>query len=276
MLRMIGSELKKYCYLPYTLIVMLGVICLGFANTVDDSGMLITVFQLMLRLMSGDEVQSIFHSALLLWKSSFSGWMVVFTPLLLTLPYIGVLSEERQNRLVQFEMIRSGNARYCVCKVISGALYGGLSFAVSYAILGCMFALIFPPISAFSAEEQAMFVQTSIIVYIVKVLCGSFVYGVFASIFGIGVAIFFRDKYMLLCLPFMLNYIYQQIIEKAASKIYVSNAELAEKIETFLPLQIGNLFMNRYWSIVLLIILGVYMGLIALFYQKVKRGKWIG
>lgn len=271
-------ELKKYCYLPYTILVVLGVICLGFANTVDSgtTEIQLTVFHLLLQVISGEKVQSIFHSALLLWKSSLSGWMVVFAPLLLTLPYIGVLSEERQNGLVQFELIRSGNLRYCVSKILSGALYGGLVFTVSYATLGSVFSLVFPSISTFSSEEQVIFIQSSVTVYILKLLFGSFVYGIFASIFGIGVAIFFRDKYMLWCLPFMLNYIYQQMIMKAVGKMYVSNVELAQRMDAFLPYQIANLFMNRYWIEVLLVIMGAYIGLMLLFYQKVKRRKWIG
>lgn len=277
MFRMIGSELKKYCYLPYTLVGLLGVICLGFVSTVyDSSGMQITMFQLMMQYLSEKSGMSISHSAAILWESSLSGWLTVFAPLLLTLPYIGVLSDERQNGLVQFELIRSGNLRYCVSKVLSGALYGGLAFSVGFSMLGGIFTLIFPSISAFPAEEQAIFLRTSLFLYVLKVVAGSFIYGVFASIFGIGVAIFFRDKYMLLCLPFLLNYIYQQMLLKTVMKLGATNMELAEWINWFYPSQIANVSMNRYWITVMLVVVGVYMGLLVLFYQKVKRGKWIG
>jgi len=152
---MIGSELKKYCYLPYTLFVLLGVICLGFTSTVyDSSGMQITMFQLMMQYLSGESGMSISHSVVTLWESTLSGWLIVFAPLLLTLPYIEVLSDERQNGLVQFELIRSGNLRYCVSKVFSGALYGGLAFAVGFTIFGGIVTLIFPLVSAVPAEER--------------------------------------------------------------------------------------------------------------------------
>lgn len=277
MFRMIGSELKKYCYLPYMLIVLLGVICLGFAGTVyDPSGMPMTIAQLMIQYFSGEELMSISYSGVIIWSSSLSSWLSVFLPLILTLSYISVLSDERQNGLVQFELIRSGNLRYCVSKVLSGAFYGGLAFLISYAILGGIFMVVFPSISAFPVEEQAIFLRTSLSLYLLKRLVGSFFYGVFASMFGIGVSIFFRDKYMLLCLPFLLNYIYEQMLMKMVMKLGMTNMELSEWLNWFYPSQIANVSMNRYWITVVLLVMGVYIGLVVLFYQKVKRGKWIG
>ncbi len=273
MVRCIGAEFKKYCYLPYMLTGVLGIVFLGFVNTVYDSeGMQVPVFILMLRYLEGKVFGDISMCGWVLWGNVISGWLAVFAPLLLTFSYIAVLSGERQDGLTQFELIRFGNLKYSITKVASGALFAGMVFVLAYIVLGLLFAVAFPPLSDFSREEQEIFWGGYPAVYVLKKLAGGFVYGTFSGMFGIGVAVWFRDKYMLICLPFLLNYVYQQILLKAATARYASGAESAEWLEAFLPYRVADISMSRYWIVPMAVMIFVYAVIIVSFCLNIKRG----
>lgn len=148
----------------------------------------------------------------MLWKCGIGDWLLVFLPLLSTFGYIVLNAEERQSGQIKFLLIRMGNLRYCVSKVLSGALIGGFTFVAGYLIFGVFMLILFPSFGAFPADSQSIYMElyfgNTVFLYVLKRLTGVFLLGIFSSVFGIGVAMIFRDKYMLMCLPFLLNYIY--------------------------------------------------------------------
>ena len=161
------------------------------------------------------EVQKILHLPyLLLGVAGIGGWLTVFAPMLLTLGYMISLSGERQNGQIRFALMRSGKLRYCISKVCGGALAGGIISLIGYAVFGLLMVIRFPSLNMLPVEEQEFYLMGSTLAAeAVKRLIGAFLYGMMGSLFGIGVAIAFRDKYMLICLPFMINYIISRYLE---------------------------------------------------------------
>ena len=270
-----GCELKKNFYFPYMLLPMLGtvVLCLAAPGEINEKGKEIAIFSLMLQ--GGAEVAGgIEKSALCLWIRGTGGWLNVFLPLLLTFGYIIQISVERQSGQMKFQLIRSGNLCYCTSKVLTGALTGGIFFVIGYVLFGVMMATAFPSLSIFSAEEQQFyfeaFFNNAVSLYIAKRLVGAFLYGVFASLYGIGVAVVFRDKYMMLCLPFLLNYIYQQIIYKIMITGY-SRGTVSGLAESFYPGAVMELTLDKYQFIFFAVLFLMYIGVTILFYMSVKR-----
>lgn len=270
----IKLELKKIIYIPYIVVETIGIILLCFIATgeKDMSGNQISILSLMFQERWG--YTDISKSALALWQAGIGGWLVVFAPMLLSMGYILLISEERRNGQIRFHILRSGNWKYCISKLCSGALAGGIVFLVGYALFGLLMLVRFPSIRNFSAEEQEIILMGSnISVVIIKKLIGAFLYGMFGSVFGIGVAIVFRDKYMLVCLPFMINYIYQQILTKMATDAIAAEAyERLTWIETFRPENIMNISFGWNWFLSVILMLAIYAVLSVIFYRCVKRG----
>ena len=269
MLRCIGLEFRKNCYWPYVLLPVIGIVCLGFGNTVyDASGESITLFELAGQLRAGVIAPDISFSAPVIWQQGLGSWLVLFAPLLVS---------ERQNGQMKFELIRAGSIRYCASKVVSGALFGGTVFLTGYVLFGLAVNIFFPTLSSFRAEEQSLcmelYLGNSMLSFVFRRLAGAFMFGVFSSVFGIGVAVFFEDKYMLICLPFLLNYIYQQIIQKTAQRLYADGADSAVWAEAFYPPSIADISADRYWAVPVLALLLVYLAVTAAFCISVKRGK---
>ncbi len=272
----IKLELKKNIYVPYIFIEIIGIIilCLSATGETDMNGKQISIFSLMFQAQQANVDVS--RSALALWQAGIGGWLVVFAPMLLSMGYILLISEERRNGQMRFHILRSGNWKYCISKLCSGAWAGGIVFLIGYALFGLLMLVRFPSIRTFSVEEQEIFLMgSSISVVIIKKLIGAFLYGMFGSVFGIGVAIVFRDKYMLVCLPFMINYIYQQILTKMATDAMAAEAyEKLTWIETFRPENIMNISFGWNWFLSVILMLAIYAVLLVIFYRCVKRGDW--
>ena len=278
MLRNILSELKKNCYWPYVLLSVAGIVCLGFCNTFfTPTGNQSTLFALIRQIHIGKIVPDVSLSVPVVWQQGLGSWLALFAPLLVSFGYVATLSSERQNGQMKFELIRSGNLRYCASKIISGALFCGMVFLAGYALFGLLLKLFLPSLSSFSPEEQSFYTEiyfgNSMTLFLIRRLAGSFFFGVFAGMFGIGVAVFFEDRYMLICLPFLLNYIYQQVLQKAVAVRYASGAESAAWLEAFYPASFAGLSASRYWTVPVLVLGAIYFGIVMAFWIRLKKGR---
>ena len=273
MMRNIRIEVQKILYLPYLLLGVAGIIalCLTATGDMGAGGSQISIFSLMIR----PEVTNTQHTAFELWRAGIGGWLLVFAPMLLTMGYMISLSGERQNGQIRFVLMRSGKLRYCISKVCGGVLAGGIIFLIGYAVFGLLMMIWFPSLSTLSVEEQKFYLMGSTLgVEVVKCLIGAFLYGMTGSLFGICVAIAFWDKYMLICLPFMINYIYLQVLGKLTSDCIV--AEKYEKstwIEAMRPESIMNISGSVIWLILFVVMLMIYVVLIGVFYLSMKIGE---
>ncbi|MCI6536680.1 MAG: hypothetical protein MR443_03405 [Lachnospiraceae bacterium] len=273
MIRNIRLEVQKILHLPYLLLSVAGIIalCLTATGETDVGGRQISIFSLMIR----SEDASSQHVALELWRAGIGGWLIVFAPMLLTVGYMISLSGERQNGQIRFALMRSGKLRYCISKVCGGALAGGIIFLIGYAVFGLLMMIRFPLLSTLPVEEQEFYLMgSSLAMEVVKYLIGAFLYGMTGSLFGIGVAIVFRDKYMLICLPFMINYIYQQVLSKLSLECWASeNYEKITWIEAMKPESIMNISGNVIWLIPFVAMLVLYVVLIGIFYLSMKLSR---
>ena len=137
------------------------------------SGKQISIFSLIFQAQQANT--DISKSALALWQAGIGGWLVVFAPMLLSMGYILLLSEERRNGQIRFHILRSGNWKYCISKVCSGALAGGIVFLIGYALFGLLLVMRFPSVRTFPIEEQEIFLLgSSIGIVIMKKLIGAF------------------------------------------------------------------------------------------------------
>lgn len=154
-----------------------------------------SVFRLAITGIAHKSEQPIEYSALFMWIKGMNGWLPLILPLLMSFGYIAVLSAERHNGMTGFLLIRSQNAKYCATKVTAGVLTGGILFMTANIVFGLMMFIAFPAYISFSVDEQMMYADwygtgSMVLIYVVKRLIGSFLYGMAASMFGIGAAIF--------------------------------------------------------------------------------------
>lgn len=280
---MIYQEIKKYMHYPFSIPALAGTVCLCFASqgTIDDSGNPVSVFSLLLYGDPSGYEAGISSSSLLLWIRGCGYLAHLMLPFLLTCGYIITLSAERKNGITGLLLLRAGNLRFCLAKTCAGALTGGLLFAGGYALYGGILHFCALPFHAFPVEEQALFAQmyqmgSSVPLFIVRRMAGAFLYGMSACIPGIFTAIIFRNKYMLMCLPFLSGYIYNQIISGLLTDALSRSDDSYQMILVWKFSSILDVADNRYWYYTLVFLCSLYVFILLIFFMEIKRRRWDG
>ena len=253
---MLRQELKKTYYLPVAALMCIGIVILCLFGEcyrgMDDRSY--TVLSVILQ---NNNLEIPERNWLYVWESGLNTWSYLFLPLLLGASYIITLSTERQSGARGLIVIRSGVFRYGFTKVISAGLAGGGILLFGYSLYGVLMLGMFPVelVDRYGMSITGM----ELITYVLLKLIGIFCYGAFLQVFSIVVSIFFRDRYMLLCLPMMLKYIYDQILQKVtAGAIESGNEGLLQQTCSF---QIENLILvtrDKNWFILLFILVILY------------------
>ncbi|KIR01190.1 hypothetical protein P261_00004 [Lachnospiraceae bacterium TWA4] len=274
MIQCIWIELRKLLYVPYLVVTIFTSVFLMLLSTgaTGENNENFTILSLLIHQPENLEM-SIDQSALVLWSKGLGSWLFVFIPLVLTFAYIFNLSEERRNCQARFQLIRMSNRRYCQSKVISGILYGGCIFVIAYILFGVLLMCSFPSFFSFPIEEQQEYIKYiyggSVTNYIVKRFIGVFLNGVEVSIYGIAVSVFFEDKYLLICLPFLISYLRGQMIMKLYMDVVaVQNEKQLAIIEALDSEYLLSINLNIYWFVHLMVVLLLYGILILAFEQK--------
>ena len=277
-------EVKKNILQPGLLLMLLGIpfLCMLSGCYLDDTGKEYTVFEMVIRQNDMDVAAIIELNQLAVWKAGMGVWFFLFAPCLLTVGYMITVSAERKSGNIRFVLIREGRLRYCISKLTGLALTGGMLLVAGYGIYGCLTALLFPPLSSYSDELRQSYLEMAgidnIRFYITGRLLGSFLYGVGVSVFGAFVSIYFRDRYMLMCIPLLINYMYTQMILKAE----IDRLEDFEFVNAINRFRIENLLdvkWNMDWYITLIYVLALYLICFILFYFHIRgrrdSGDWV-
>lgn len=276
-------EVKKNILQPGSLLLLLAIpfLCMVSGCYLDDTGKEYTVFEMIIRLKDMDVAAIMELNQVAVWKAGLGIWFFLFIPCLLTAGYMITLSAERKSGNIRFVLIREGRLRYCISKLTGLALTGGMLLVAGYGIYGCLTALLFPPLSSYSDELRWSYLEMTgidnIQIYIIGRLLGVFLYGVGVSVFGAFVSIYFRDRYMLMCIPLLINYIYTQMILKAEID-RLEDFEFGKTINRFRLENLLDVKWNTDWYVTLIYVLSLYLVCFILFYfyisERRDSGDW--
>ena len=111
-------------------------------------------------------------------------WM--FCPIIVGIPCVIVKKTER------FALFRTSKNRYFVSRYFSSIISGGAILVLAYLVFGLF--------CNYLSKESILNI------YFVKKLLSVFVWGVTASIPATILSEFVRSKYLILCIPFVINY----------------------------------------------------------------------
>ncbi len=272
----IFQELKKLGYFPYVVLAEVCIILLCFCSegSIGNYGESCSIIAMMLDSTGrfGNEIE---ESSFLLWKKGMGTWLMLFLPFIVTIAYITVSTSERKSHALRTQIIREGKLNYVVSKVISGFIYGGGILVIAYMVFGFFMITAFPSFTAFDQESQQFYLgvygYNSLIEAVVKQLFGVFLYGGFSAVFGIAVTIFSEDRYILLCIPFMLSYMWNQVITRIMLDIYATGNDVGW-VSSLQISNIVNVGLNQQWLLTAGLMIVIYTIIIIVFYIFLKKG----
>lgn len=280
----IMSEIKKSLYIPFFIMSCFGVVftCLLSEGYTSASGKSYTVLELLLFLRRDVMFVDIFLNRYEIWMKGIGVWTQLLLPFLLSVGYLSVVSEEKQTGMNRLILIRENNLKYSVSKVLSAILSGGIIMFVGYLLFGLIVYAKFPSIQEYPKDDLNRYLEFyqnfhlgfHEIFFCFRRCADVFLYGMCVNIFAYLVSIIFTDKYILLCLPLMLKYIWGQAIAKIELDAMNKGQEtLLNLCAVFRMETILNGNKSLYWGMSLLLIFAVYLlGLRLNIYLLRKRG----
>ena len=193
-----------------------------------------TVFEMLLKFDREFLLTDVSFSSVIVFTKALSNYFFMFAPIIAALPFISIYLTERNSGYIRMTIARTGKFRYYFSKLVTAFIGGGLGIIIGLAIFGIATVILFPSLSEFSAEdiEYGMYMYNSgnsIIsnAYLsfgapaiaVLELISVFLFSGMSAMMAYILSSFIRNKYLVLCIPFLIVYIHNSI----ESKLFISS-----------------------------------------------------
>ncbi len=140
-----------------------------------------------------------------------NGYLALFTPVAAALPCILSFHAEKVNRFKRFYMFRCGSAmQYHVRKWLAGMVAGGMVLAFGVALFQILL-MSFSGLFLHRPDGRTITVQADIVFYL-QYYVGIFLYGAMSSVPAILICFFSDNFYFIVCVPFLMTYLYDVAI----------------------------------------------------------------
>ncbi len=231
--------LKSYIFWIAVLTVF--ILCFTATLYTDETNRKYTIINVLLNFNRDTILQNIDYSAqrvMILGKTS---KIFMFITIVTGFPFISVFCDERKSKNMRMIIYRSGKAKYYIGKLISAIVSGGLVVTLGYIMFCIAVSFLFPSINEFPLNMQKnfnevityygkheftfLYYKIGSIAIIFSSIIEMFIYGAFAVILTFIFSSFITNKYLLLCIPFTLKYIFDMWINKLQLEIWAKNME---------------------------------------------------
>ena len=278
------SEIKKNLYLPVFLLSCLGValICCFSEGYMSINGKHYTIMELLLFLHRETMLAEISLNRYEIWKQGIGTWSQLLFPLLLSIGYLVMLSCEKKTGFNRLLLTRENNIKYCVSKLLSAMISGGIIILCGYLLFGLIVYMRFPAVQEYSAEQLDYYMgihpDFHEVLWIGKRCVGIFLYGMGVNVFAYFVSVWFTDQYILCCLPIMLKYILDRAVTKIVTDAMSHDWDTLLTLGSSLYLEnLLNIDMPVSFGLTLLFVILLYLcGFFLMLYCLTKRGEDYG
>lgn len=196
------------------------------------------------------------------------GYLWMFLPVFTSAPFVLPMCAAKKNNNIRFEIFRSGKLEYVMAKCLSAMLCGGLITCLGYAIftiiIKCLLPEVVPLNINLDIDLYFMLPQPLNFTMYSKRFFELFFYGMTSTCITFTLSGFIRNKYLVLCIPFMLNYFLKKQLSRGK---YMEN-ELALISNPSTPSNLFTIYDDKKVEIILfwcgLFIFGILLYRIAL------------
>lgn len=190
-------------------------------------------------------------SADMIINSRGGSWLAMFLPIISGLCFANVICDDKSSKYTRCEVIRTGFYKLKAAKFLSALVSSGIVMAVGFAAFSFLIRSYFP---------KDGFVEINLAVIIAEM----FIYGIMSAIPALIAAAFTNNKYLILCVPFLLKYGVSQFAYKLSNDAYEDlwNPDLAlAKLGMLIaPDSVSCVFTYPYTLEIILINAGLLLG----------------
>ena len=188
-------------------VAIITVLCFLSGVYFSDQGSF-TVIQLFETLIKdADSFDMNQYQLIVILRRMSGGYLALFAPVVTALPFVITFYAEKKSGFKRAYIFRQKSAiTYYIKKCIAGVICGGLMMVLGI----CLFNIIFYGMDLILSGKygyEKIKIGGSVIEFI-GYYAGAFVYGVMSSILSIIICFFCRNMYFIICLPFIISYLY--------------------------------------------------------------------
>lgn len=195
-----------------------------------------------------------------------SGWFMLFAPILGAFCFVPILTTEREENVLRFQIFRASRLKYYIAEFFAGVVSAGAATALGYAVFSAIVSPLFPSISEMSDFAKNMLESTEL--NFPKLLLGMWCFGAFWSTPAMLLTSILRNKYLIMCIPFFLKYGLTQTYQKISQNIYAGEFPETKTLKILSAVNPdGIIWINEFnrvpvitlFAILALILLAIYL-----------------
>lgn len=152
--------------------------------------------------------------ALSVFKSALSGYSAMFLPILASFPFVFSQSAERNSGNIRFSIFRAKRLKYYFSKFFCGVISGGICVLFGVALFGIFSFFAFPRLECYSDLPLEFYAHDGILAEIAKKLLSAFIYGCVSTVSAFFLSSFCRNRYIILCVPFLTRFMQDTATKK--------------------------------------------------------------
>lgn len=188
----------------------------GFYLTGD--GKELSILEVLISFSREDMEKNVLFSSFAAFKSGVGSWLKLFVPIIATLPFVALFRDETSTGYRRFRIVSEGKVRYCMVKILTCFFSGALTLTIGTLLFSLMTGIFFPSVQQFDKESihliLAPYGTNSIVLIMLRQFLMIFLYGGFWGSICLGLVGAVKNKYLIVGIPFMLKYMWQQYIDK--------------------------------------------------------------
>lgn len=155
---------------------------------------------------------------ILVVQNARTGWFMLFAPILSAFCFVPLMTTEREENAVRFQIFRTSKLKYYISEFFAGAISAGAATALGYAIFAVIAFPLFPSVSEMSDFAKIMLEGTTF--NFPGLLLVIWCYGAFWSAPAMLLTSVLQNKYLIMCIPFFIKYGLTQTYQKISQNIY--------------------------------------------------------
>ncbi len=215
--------------------------------------------------------------SLSVFEKALSGYSAMFLPIVASVAFVYAQNGERNSGNIRFLIFREGRYKFYASKFICAVLGGGLCVTLGVALFGIFSFITFPAPSEYAVYSPEMYSSADLFKEIAQKLFSSFIYACANTGFAFFLSSFCRNRYIILCVPFLARFIQDTVAKKMIAGTDESAIEkIVLPFMTFAPSQIP--YLEPGWrlystiAVLVMYIAAMYFGYVIIMERRVDKG----
>ena len=212
-------------------------------------------------------------------NKALSGYSSMALPVTASFPFVLSFTAERSSGNMLYTISRTSRRKYYFSKFITAITGGGLCTMLGVILFGISVYILFPNVNSTDLITQTF--TNNVFAFLTKKLLSAFVYGMTSALPAFFLCSFCKNSYIILCVPFMLNFISETLLAKFQANAGASgNFNAYDLAALFYPNAASNLVYRTidktFWEIVAVNVIWaviVLAGFVIIMEKRSDRGR---